>query len=722
METTWIATPGTDGILRVRIDQPGRSVNALSRGALEELDQLLARIEPDRSIRGVLFRSAKSGTFIAGADIEEMKHIAGPDTARELSQFGQRVFERLSRLDVPTIALISGSCLGGGLEFAMACRYRIADDQRKTLLGLPEVKLGLVPGWGGTVRLPRLVGMPAALRIITSGEMVNGRQAKRMGLVHDVVPSEALEIAAERFFERPPQPRRRSWTERWVVGSRLGQRLALRQARKLVWAKSHGHYPAPIQAIDVLEAGLSGGPQAGFTAESAAIAELAAHPVTVECLRLFFLREESKRWAAAATPADVAQTVASAAVLGAGAMGAGIARIMADRGITVRLKDVSPEFLSRGLRAAKKLCDDDARKGRTTARHAAEAMARISPTTDYTGLHHCEIAIEAVIEDLGVKHAVFRDLERVCGPQTVLATNTSSLRVADIASAVSRPERVVGLHFFNPPHQMPLVEVVRTEGTSPQTLAMALSLVNQLGKTPVVVRDCAGFLVNRLLMPYMNEVGYLLGEVADPMEIERAAVQFGFPMGPLELTDLVGADVSTKVAEFLHQAYGPRMEPAPAWRRLKELKGQLKSGQTPKLIVRSWLGRKRINPVVRRLLSALRREHAATARTTTPTRSEIVERIVYPVINEACRCLAEGIVAQAEQIDLAMVFGTGFAPFRGGPLRYADLVGAAKIVETLDRLAALYPRLAPCDYLREIAASGRRFQADPVPPALAAAG
>lgn len=722
MDTTWIATRGTDGFMRVRIDRPDQSVNTFSHAVLRQLDQLLDRIEGDPSIRGVMFRSAKPGVFFAGADIEEMKQIAGPQAAREFSEAGQRIFGRLSRLATPTVALISGSCLGGGLEFALACRFRVADEQRKTLLGLPEVKLGLVPGWGGTVRLPRQVGIAAALRIITGGEMINPRQAKSMGLIDDVVPTEVLDIAGERYLTDPPRQHRRRTLQSRLLETRVGHTLALRQARRLVQSKSHGHYPAPARAIEVIGAGLRN-VVAGYAAESAAIAELAAHPVTVECIRLFYLREYSKHWAESAIPAAAASTIGAVGVIGAGAMGAGIARVFADRGIPVRLKDTSHDFVARGLRAARSLWDDDVRKKRATAKHANDAFARISPTTEYSGFQHADLVIEAVVEDMSVKHAVLGALEKACGPQTVIATNTSSLSLTEIARASASPERVVGLHFFNPPHQMPLVEIIRTEQTSPKALRTALAAVQLLGKTPIVVRDCAGFLVNRLLMPYLNEVGYLMVEAADPMELERAAVAFGFPMGPFELTDLVGADVSAKVAQHLHAAYGDRMAPAPAWLRIQELKNQLGSKTSPKLLKRGWFGRK-LHPLVRRALRQLRRDEIRAGRVSRkpPDRDELARRMVYPVINEAARCLDEGVVTQPDAIDLAMVFGTGFAPFRGGPLRYADSIGVGPIVEALDRLAVVHRRLAPCDALRRMAQRGERFAVDPVRPLMAAAG
>ncbi len=730
MAETWHADELRDGILPVRIDRSDRPVNTFSRRSLDELAEIIARVRRDPTIRGVVFRSAKPGNFIAGADLSELRELAGAQAARELSEHGQRVFADLAALDVPTVALISGACLGGGLEFSLACTYRIADDHRKTLLGLPEVRLGLIPGWGGTVRLPRAIGLRRALPMILTGERVNGRQARHRGLVHDVVPTEALEhVAAEivrrhvaaaeagtkhakPLFWRSGQPRWR----RWIEETRAARKLMLRMAERQVLSETHGHYPAPIKAIAVLRAGLVSEP-AGFAAESAAIAELSQSPVTTELVRLFFLSEDAKK-----PPADVKvpirpDAISNVAVIGAGTMGAGIAQLLAERGIWVRLKDVQTDYLSAGLRKIRQALDKDVARRRVSRLDADRALQHISPTTDYTGMGHADVVIEAVLEEIPIKQQVFRDLAAVAAPAAVLATNTSSLRVEQVTPDVPHPERVLGIHFFNPPHRMPLVEVVRTERTAPEAIATALALVERIGKTPMVVQDCAGFLVNRLLVPYLNEVGYLLVEGATPAAIEQAAIQFGFPMGPLELMDLVGLDVSAHVAENMHRAYGARMEPAPLWQRLRELRaadagGKKKKGGD-KLLGRDWRRRRRLTRPAARMVKRLRKE-LGERRHEPYAIDTLIERMVYPVINEAARAVDEHVVERPEQIDLAMVFGTGFAPFRGGPLRYAEHVGLARIVATLEQLAVQHPRLAPSDALRRRAAEGRSFL-EPIP-------
>ena len=703
----WHAELAVDGILKVRIDRRDKSANALSKTMLEELERLIAEIRRNPAVRGVMFLSGKSGSFIVGADVTEMKTMTGGTEAAELSKLGQRVFELLETLHVPTVALISGACLGGGLEFAMSCRYRIADDHVKTLLGLPEVKLGLIPGWGGTVRLPKLVGLVEALPMILTGRMLSGRQARSKGLVHDMVPIEALPFVGEDLlrtmiklgtargiFKRPKRPLIARLTESFPPL----RNFAFLKAEGAVRHETKGNYPAPLAAIDALRTGFRQPPSIGFAAESAAIGRLAADPVTRECLRLFFLQEDAKKPAAIIEGA--ARSLNDAAVLGAGAMGAGIALLMAQKGIWTRLKDVKPEFLANGMSTARKLIQSDLKRKKITPLQVSDTLDRLRPTTDYSGFKQTDIVIEAIVENLPVKQQVFRDLADATSSNTVLATNTSSLLVRDIAEGIPHPERIVGLHFFNPPHQMPLVEIIRTEQSSPAAIATAFALTQRLGKTAVIVKDCPGFLVNRLLAPYMNEAGWLLLEVVDPLEIDRAAVAFGLPMGPLALTDLVGLDVAQHVATNMHAAYGERMLPAPLWAALKEIAAAEPHAAKSLLVGKG--SKKKLNPAVRRAIDKVRHSGTYSIPGGTPTREELIQRLIYPIINEAARCLDEGIVAKSEDIDLAMVFGTGFAPFRGGPMRYAESIGFAKIAEALEKLANGRPRLAPSDALKRL--------------------
>lgn len=706
MAEMWHYDEPREGILRVTIDRKDRPVNALSRSIMEELRELIRTIKGDSSIRGVLFQSGKPGVFIAGADITEFEDLTDRAAAEEVSQFGQSVFQELEDLKVPTVALISGACLGGGLEFALACRYRVASTHEKTKIGLPEVQLGLLPGWGGTVRLPRQIGLINALPLILSGRQLSGYSARSKGVVHEVVPPEALAGVGEKLirthneFGSASKLFRRSKKPRWqkfLESTSPAKKFALKKARQQVMSKTHGHYPAPLAIIDVLARGLSASDDKRFAIEASGIADLAGNPVTRECIRLFFMQEDAKK-----PPEDIAaefdsKDLKQAAVLGAGAMGAGIALLLARKGIATRLKDIKPEFVANGVKTVRKLLQKDTKRRKLTKRQAEEIFDRLSPTTDYRGLKNCDVVIEAVVEVMDIKRQVFAELAAASNSETVLATNTSSLLVSDVAEGVPHPERVVGLHFFNPPHQMPLVEVIYTEQTSPEALAKAFAVVQRLGKTPVVVGDCAGFLVNRLLGPYMNEAGFLMAEVPDPMEIDKAAVKFGMPMGPLALSDLVGLDVAAHVADNLYEAYGERMKPAPLWGALKQLREKL--GSQPKLLND---GGKSIQESVMRSIAEMRKSGGGSSQQSL-SRDQIVQRLVYPVINEAAICLTEGIARKPEDIDLAMVFGTGFAPFRGGPLKYAESIGIQTVVDSLDEMAKTHPHLAPSDALRDCA-------------------
>jgi len=711
----WHHDQPVDGILHVKINREDRPVNALSRSALEELAYLLDHIRSQSDISGVIFSSGKPGNFIAGADVTELKDLTSKQAAKEISVFGQRVFQQLEDFPVPTVALISGSCLGGGLEFALACRYRIADDSPKTLLAVPEVKLGLIPGWGGTVRLPRLIGVMNALPMILTGKMLNGFQARSKGLVHDAVPHEALELVGRKIlahcqqFKSPTalfRKRKRPLFQRIVDQVGPVRNFVLGQAEKQVLSKTHGHYPAPIAAIQCLRDGLATSRTNAFEIEAEAISGLSESPVTTELMRLFFLQEDCKKPPESLNVSVEPQSIQQAAVIGAGAMGAGIALLMAKKGVWTRLKDIKPEFVSNGMKIIHDLVSGDVKRRRTTKIEAMQALDHLSPTTDYRGIKNADIVIEAVIEEPEIKRQVFTELAAATGPKTVLATNTSSLLVTEIASGIPHPERIVGLHFFNPPHQMPLVEVITTDQSSPEALATTLALVKRIGKTPVVVSDCAGFLVNRLLAPYMNEAGFLLAEVEDAMEIEKAAIDFGFPMGPLKLTDLVGINVAAHVAENMHAAYGDRMEPAPLWGALKELASENKKGQFR--LVKKKKKKRFLNSAVSRAVKNLGSSPGVNL-----SREKIIQRLVFPVINEAARCLEEGVVQSADEIDLAMVFGTGFAPFRGGPMNYAETIGISKVVEVLDELAETAPRFTPCDALREFAKREHGFHTKP---------
>ncbi len=708
-QDAWRVERYKDDLLLVTFDCPDRSVNTFSRAVLQQLDQLLDELAKTASASGVLIRSGKPGNFAAGADLDEVVQIGTAHEAAELSGFGQKVFRKLERLPLTTVALVSGACLGGGLEFALACDYLIADEDPRTLLGFPEVLIGLIPGWGGTVRARRRLGLQAAVQAVTTATRYNGRQARRLGLVDDVVPTEAL-LAAGAWFVRHRPPHKKGWL-RLATDNRWVGRLILRTARQRILTTTYGQYPAPLHVVRVFQVGLERGVSGQYEAERTAIADLATHPVTRKLMRIFFLQEEAKKRARERT--EEARTVHRVAIVGAGIMGAGIAALFAQRGVEVRLKDIRPDLVAKGMYRIREHVRRQVRRGRMNAKQAEELLQRIYPTVDYTGFKLAELVIEAVVEDAAVKRQVFRELFERIGPETVVATNTSSFSLASLAGADIDQDRFLAMHFFNPPHRMRLVEVAWTERTAPWARATVLQMALRLGKTPIVVGDCHGFVVNRLLTAYLNQIGYLLLLVDDPLQLEEAMKRFGFPMGPLELLDLVGLGVAQKVAANLYAAYGGRMKPAPLFEQL----GTASERSGPRKLIQraSWFRKKSAARELIAAIDTVRRQHGRLPLSLPANPEAIAQYAVAPMLNEAVLMIQEGLVEIPDQIDLAMILGAGFPPFRGGPVSYGDDLGWDRVREILQRLAAARPELGPCRLLLELAQEGTRLTRDRTP-------
>ncbi len=684
-----------DGICTLTFDRVASSANIFDRSTLAELDVHLANLEAEPTLKGVIIASAKPKIFIAGADLKEF--VRAPDAVAlgEIVDLGQRIFTRLSRLTVPSVAAIHGVCLGGGCELALACDWRVASTDKATKLGLPETQLGILPAWGGSVRLPALIGLPAALGLILPGRQVVGAQGLKLGLVDQLAHREYLTAAARRLLargKRPPPPHR-------VSSFTPIRALVAAQARRGVLAKSRGHYPAPLKALEVCTDTLSHSLETGLVLEKAALLELFETPECRNLVGIFFLQERAKKLSVPA-PA-VAAPVRRVAVVGAGVMGAGIAQWVSARGLPVILKDIAPEALAKGLRTIEAVYRDATKRRVVTATEAMAGLDRITPSHLATRLHAVDLVIEAAVEKLEAKQSIFRDLEARVRPDTILATNTSALSIESIAAGLAHPERVVGIHFFNPVHRMQLVEIVQGPRTSADALATALQFSKSIGKLPVIVKDSPGFLVNRILMPYIVEAVRLFREGAGVEEVDRVMLDFGMPMGPLRLADEVGLDVASHVAQDL----GRRL-PHPA----------APDDTLEAMIARGWLGKKsgcgfylhagkkgheKVNPQVGAVSTvAVRPLNPARAR----------DRLVLIMINEAACCLAEGVIESPEEVDFAMILGTGWAPFRGGPLRYADTLGIAEVVRRLEVLSReVAPRFAPCEYLCEMRRAGRTF-------------
>lgn len=693
---------GADHLATLTFDLPERKANIFTRGVVGEFEALLSELEARDDIACLVLLSGKPGIFVAGADIDEIARVREPSEAAEGSRLGHRLFGRWEALPFPTVAAIQGTCLGGGTELALASTYIVLSDQEALRIGLPEIRLGILPGWGGCVRLPRRVGLMAALDLILAGTAVTSRRALEIGLADAVLPDAGFLGHVRSFVEsRPGKPRRRRPRSRWrawlLEGNPIGRRFVFDQARRRAIAQTKGRYPAPLAALEVIRVGLEKGRKPGFDAEATAIGELATSATAKHLIHLFRLIEASKRDADDTVPREIARP----AVVGAGVMGGGIAHLIADQArLPVRLRDVRVEPLATAMAHAARLFDRKVRRRRMTAAEKGRRMALIQPTTQPSGLGGADFVIEAVVENLEVKQQVFANLERLLAPDAILATNTSSLSVDAIGSSLTHRDRFVGMHFFNPVDRMPLVEVIAGKETGAATAHLAMAFARRLGKTPVAVRDGPGFLVNRLLAFYSAEAMWLLDEGHGVDQIDGAMLAWGMPMGPLRLADEVGLDVSAEVGGILAAAFPDRLH-FPAW------VAQVAADAT-RLGVKSGLGIYRysgghergVDPAI---YARLGLRPGATA----ATFDEIAERLLLPMVNEAARCLEEGVVEGPGALDLAMVFGIGFPPFRGGLCRWADERGLPGLTASLERLAErLGSRLAPSEALRRFAAAG----------------
>lgn len=700
------------GIALVTFDVPGKSVNVWTRETLDELEDVLEELTARDDLTAAIFRSGKDDAFIAGADVGMLASVEGPEAARELARRGQRAFQRVADLTVPTVAAIHGACVGGGLEFALACSFRVASEADPTKFGFPEIQLGILPAWGGSTRTPRVAGLQDALTLILTGKRVDARKARRMGLVDRSVPEGRLleaadEIAASaaRGTTTASESRSGGIGRLLLEKNPIGRKLVFSQSRKKVQERTGRRYPAPFRAIEVVEVGVEEGLEAGLAAEASAVAELAVTPVAGHLMGIYFAREEARR----GPEAGEARPVERIGILGAGVMGGGIAEVAAWAGVVVRMKDLDHERVADGLAHAASVAEKARRRGKLSDREARDLMHRISGTTAYSGFGRVDLVIEAIVEDLDIKRTVLAEVEGEVGEGTVLATNTSSLRVDDLAEPLARPEAFGGLHFFNPVERMPLVEVVRGTATSDDALATLHAFAVELGKTPVIVRDAPGFWVNRLLMPYLNEAAWLYADGVGIESLDGALEEFGLPMGPLALLDEVGLDVAAKVAKVLEKAFPRRMKPSPLLTRLES---------TGRLGKKSGLGFYRYEAGKRKGPDTGLADELGIARSDdeAPVYDDeyLVARCLYPMVDEAARALAEDVVDSPQQGDLALVMGIGWPPFRGGLMRWADEVGAARIVDRLDEWAEVVdPRFAPSDALRERARLGTGFHGAP---------
>ena len=678
------------GVVRLHLDPPHRpSLAVFDVPVLRDLDLALEEVAEDASVTGLVITGRAPLSFAGGADVETIAKFSEPAHAEKFVREGQALFQRLFTLGrggggrVFTVAAVGGPVPGGACEIALACDRIVLAEDPKTRIGLPEVLLGIFPAWGGSQRLPLRVGVPAALQSILSGRLHPAKSAYRMGLVDRLTKPEYLWRIADEIAGGTMKCARRGRTgwRVWVIDKNpLAGAVIAYQARKGVMQQTRGMYPAPLAVLPLVVRAPRIRLKTGLAAELEAVRPLAEGTVSESLVGLFLLSEEAKKLALLPS-GKKAPPFARAAVIGAGVMGGAIASLLAEKRTAVRLRDLDAAVLDTALHEHRKEIEKKRKRRRMERAEADAALDRLEVTTAAGGFARCEIAIEAVAERLDVKRAVLAELAAQMPDDAVLATNTSSLSVDEIAAGLPHPERVVGMHFFNPVRRMPLVEIVRGKATSPVVVARVARLAVDLGKTPVVTRDVAGFLVNRLLGPYLDEALRMVEMGGDPASIDKAMVDFGMPMGPCELVDEVGLDIASHAGASLAAAYGARME---ACTFLKPLVAAGQLGKKTGAGIFLWPKGKKGRPVNGGLNPAL----PARGESPTVTLDRVVDRLVLAMVNEAARCLEEDVVAGPRELDLATVFGTGFAPFRGGLLRYADARGIDDVVELLDLMHA----------------------------------
>ncbi|OTA15220.1 isocitrate lyase [Xenorhabdus vietnamensis] len=692
----------------ITIDVPGEKVNTLKAEFVEQFLTMFEKAQQVSGLKGLIIISGKPDTFIAGADISMIAGCQTQAEATELAEKGQKLFAQIANYPLPVVAAIHGACLGGGLELALACHVRICSLDEKTRLGLPEVQLGLLPGSGGTQRLPRLIGVSAALDIILTGRQLRAKQAQRLGVVDDAVPLDILLDVAVQYVKKGTVKRKPlAWPQR-MLASPLSRPLLFRMVHKKTREKTRGHYPAPEKIINVIRTGLEKGVERGFQLEAKAFGELAMSQESEALRSLFFASTTLKNETGSSSqPAEIKHV----GILGGGLMGGGIANVTMTRGnLPVRIKDINEKGINQALKYTWDLLSKRVKQRRLKSSERSRQMALLTGTMDYSGFKQTDIVVEAVFEDLVLKRKMVSEIEEHTKPETIFASNTSSLPIHKIAEIATRPEQVIGLHYFSPVDKMPLVEVIPHEGTSEKTIATAVALAKKQGKTAIVVGDKAGFYVNRILTPYINEAGYCLVE-GEPIEhIDNALTNFGFPIGPINLLDEVGIDVGTKIIPILVEQLGSRfVAPEILDAILKDDRKGKKNGRGFYLYTNKkgsfWSFGKKAKQVDVSIYSLLKIKPAVKM-----LPADIVQRCVMLMLNEAVRCLDEGIIRSPRDGDIGAVFGIGFPPFLGGPFRYIDKLGSDKVVEILRRLEQQYgERFAPCERLIQMAEQKKKF-------------
>ncbi len=705
--------PHNDQICFVELDLIGEKVNKLSTPVMHRLKDVVAELRSSK-YKVVIFRSLKPKIFIAGADIEEIKGLTTPEQVLKAVQAGQEIMNEIEDLPQVTIAAINGACAGGGCEFILACDYRIATDDSSTRIGLPETKLGIIPGFGGCVRLPRVSGLQSALDVILNGKLLSSAKALKANLVdrvvHPALLNEQVLLWANEIIKEGSKKRRAQFKPKGapnvVLESALGRGIVFSQARKTVLKMTNGHYPAPLKAIDVIKKtyGMSNREKA-MQIERDHFAECALTSISKNLIHVFYLTEMVKKQTGVTGESVKAKEVKSIGILGAGTMGGGIAYVAADRGVDVRMKDLNFDAIGKGLKHARDLWSKLVKKKVITSYEFTQKMNRVTGGTDYSGFKSLDVVIEAIVEDMGIKQKVIGETAGQMRDDALIVTNTSSLSVTEMSKGHPKPENFAGMHFFNPVHKMPLVEIIRGEKSSDQTIATIFELTKKMGKMPVVVKDGPGFLVNRLLLPYLGEAAFLLEEGMDIEKVDQAFVkEFGMPMGPFTLMDEIGLDVCVKVLKIFKKSFGARIEIAGIMEKL-ESSGRLGKKNSKGFYLYDSSGKRG------QVDDSVYTDLGLKAPTSPLPMKECLERGAFAMVNECALALIEDrIVATPEEVDLAMIMGTGFPPFKGGLCKYADSVGSKYIADQLEIYAAKgAARLKPTQPLKNMAKTDRKF-------------
>jgi 3-hydroxyacyl-CoA dehydrogenase/enoyl-CoA hydratase/3-hydroxybutyryl-CoA epimerase len=695
-------TKREDGIAILTMDVPGDSMNTLKADFGDEVTALLDEIENDSEIRGVVVASGKKDSFVAGADVTMLAACNDADEAEELSIAGQKLFDRIQGMTKTFVAAIHGPALGGGLELALACHYRVCSDSPKTQLGLPEVQLGLLPGSGGTQRLPTLIGIQQAMKMMLTGAAVRAKQAKKYGIVDDMVPQTvlldvAIEMANKKIIKRVLK---KDLTAKVLENTSFGRNILFKKAREQTLAKTLGNYPAPMYIIDCIEAGTNNS-RKGYAAEARLFGQLVMTPESKQLREIFFATTDMKKESGVVGVVPV--KVKKIGVLGGGLMGGGIAFVTATKAkVPARIKDISTDGIAGAIRYSYDILNKKVKKRFMLKTEMQKELSLLSGCLDYSGYKNNNMVIEAVFEDVKLKQKMVADVEEHCNENTVFASNTSSIPIAEIAARAKRPENVVGLHYFSPVDKMPLVEVIPHALTSDQTISTTVEFAKRQGKTPIVVKDGAGFYVNRILAPYMSEAGFMALEGQPLDSIDRALTKFGFPVGAFKLLDEVGIDVGTKIIPILKGQFGERFNAPEAFDKLVENDRKGKKNKSGFYDYKTKKPGKDIDDSVYELLGVKPEKKFSD--------DTVVERCVLMMLNEAVLCLQEDVIRNPRDGDIGAIFGIGFPPFLGGPFRYMDTLGLAHVVSRLEHYAATYSdKYQPAELLLTMREKGTTF-------------